>query len=521
MEQALRKEYCPPLDEALFLAIGSEVDPTDTDQLHGFTAILDSLRLAAREQENTDFDPSGTGGVGYGAGPEDSKSQSIPEDDSASYGVTSITTGLSELKWDDHNDIGAELEEMPLGKKQEYLKNMFTTMKPYDIMFVLKKCKGILCQAIDELLNLSSLEEESQNGHVLIPKSIDGFLGQENRGRGRKGKRKGQSLTNESSRASSVSSGLSDASNEPRNVWKASTQDVDFVCSRTNIPHKVVVSTYHANAASLPATIRTLAAEHGARFKTLNELDPLVQLQIVKLKHDFESVPESQLFGLVYMARKTPSAARELAAVLVSTPSQVQNSGVTGIVHYAPFVASDDIGSNSPHSPSPWIKIDPSYTRAVAVSDGAAASVAFTKAAASYRRGRSDHLMNGAASYYAEVGRQRSEAAKASFAAAADALVASQSTSHAVDLHGVGVADAVRIAQEKVNIWWEGIGDAKYAPGGGGPVRDGYRIVTGVGRHSKDGAPKIGPAVSRMLVREGWKVEVGQGETIVYGKARR
>jgi hypothetical protein len=451
-------------------------------------------------------------------------SQSNPEDDSESYGVTSITTGFSELKWDDDTNVGVDLEEMSHEEKEEYLKNMFPAMRQYDISFVLKKCKGILCQAIDELLNLASLEEEmqeSQGGLPLIPKSIDGFLGQENGSRPRKGKSKRQSRTNDSSRASSVASGLSDASSGRRNVWTTSTGDVEFIFSRTNLAQKSIKSAYHINAASLPATISALAVESGASFSTLNELDPLLQLNIVELKHDFQSMPDSQLFGLLYMARNIPSAARELAEVMVSLPEPLHSGKFNGMVQYAPLVPTKVLDPDPPRSSSPWTKVDPSYTRAIAASHGAAASIAYTKASAAYKRGKSDHLMNGVASYYAELGRERAKAAKASFAAAAYAHVASQSSSRVLDLHGVGVADAVRIAQQMVNIWWESLGDAKYAPGGGGPARDGYRIVTGVGRHSKDGAPRIGPAVSRMLVREGWKVEISPGEIIVCGKARR
>ena len=85
----------------------------------------------------------------------------------------------------------------------------------------------------------------------------------------------------------------------------------------------------------------------------------------------------------------------------------------------------------------------------------------------------------------------------------------------------MSVADAIRIASDRTSAWWEGLGDTKYAPGGGGPARSGYRIVTGIGSHSKNHAPRIGPAVAKMLVREGWRVEVGHGELIVTGKARR
>ena len=119
------------------------------------------------------------------------------------------------------------------------------------------------------------------------------------------------------------------------------------------------------------------------------------------------------------------------------------------MVQYASFNEAHEIGSDSPRSPSPWTKIDPAYTRAVAASHDVAARVAYAKASAAYKRGKSDHLMNGVAAYYAGLARERSKAAKASFEAAADAHVASQSTSRVLDLHGVGVADAVRIAQER------------------------------------------------------------------------
>src|SRR5204862_2090024 len=114
-----------------------------------------------------------------------------------------------------------------------------------------------------------------------------------------------------------------------------------------------------------------------------------------------------------------------------------------------------------------------------------------------YRRGKSDPLMGAAAGYYSAVGREHIEKAKKEFAAAADALVNRQSTSKLLDLHGVSVQDAVRIASGKVATWWDFLGDAKYAPGGLGPASEGYCIVTGMVRHSKDGTARLGLAVGR------------------------
>ncbi len=486
------------------------------------------LHQTAIEQENLDFDPSGTGGASSTHNDGSPESNSSPEESSTSQGITSITTGLSELKWDDKTDVGTDLEDMTMEGKQMFLNDMFTTMKPttitpYTVSFVLKKCNGVLCRAIDELLNLQSLEQEkheSGNGQALIPKGVDGFMGEENGSRGRKGKSRKPQRTNESSRASSVTSALTDVSNGRKNVWASSEDEVDFVCSRTNLPPKLVKSTYHANGASLSATIRSLSSKDAATFKDLNDVDALLHISVVELKNDFDSVPESQLYGLLSIARNHPSAARELAEAMTALPEPPQVGKVNGFAQYAPLTVGDEIESSTSRSPSPWTNVDHSYARSVAASHGAAAGLAYKQAAAAYRRGKSDRLMGGAAAYYADVGRERAKAAKLSYATAADALVASQSSSRAVDLHGVGVADAVRIVSERVTIWWDSLGDAKYAPGGGGPARGGFRIVTGVGRHSKDGAPRIGPAVNRMLVREGWKVEIGQGESIVYGKAK-
>ena len=47
-----------------------------------------------------------------------------------------------------------------------------------------------------------------------------------------------------------------------------------------------------------------------------------------------------------------------------------------------------------------------------------------------------------------------------------------------------------------------------------------FRIVTGVGRHSAGGRGRLGPAVGGMLVREGWRVEVGEGVLVVRGRVR-
>ena len=98
--------------------------------------------------------------------------------------------------------------------------------------------------------------------------------------------------------------------------------------------------------------------------------------------------------------------------------------------------------------------------------------------------------------------------------------MASQSSGAQCDLHGVNVKDGVRIARERVQAWWDG-GVGEWARQGKVRGNGGYRLVVGKGGHSEGGKGKLGPAVGGMLVREGWRVEVGEGILVVRGRARK
>ena len=128
--------------------------------------------------------------------------------------------------------------------------------------------------------------------------------------------------------------------------------------------------------------------------------------------------------------------------------------------------------------------------------------------------------------HYASVGSSSLKAAQRLSSRAASELVSSQSPHplEQIDLHGVSVSDAIRIARQRVQEWWDK-GEAEWAREGKimgeGKMGQGYRIVVGVGRHSEGGKGKLGPAVGQMLVREGWRVEVLEGALVVWGRVRR
>lgn len=429
--------------------------------------------------------------------------------------MESITTGLSNLAMEDPSAKGQCLDDADDESRATWLQGMFPDIAQDNIWYRLRKCDGNLTRTIDELLNLSFIDDGEVEGMPRIPKGIDGFTQLDDHPRGRKGKGKRRLRT------SSAASIDSDVPLSSKNVWAAMADDVDFISSRTNLTAQSVRSIYDAENKSLARTIGSIAFREGARLQSLDTLDAITEVQLAELRNDFPTIKDSQLYGLLVVSGNIISAAHELAAAMMAEPTQASIGRLEIIRRYAPIELDSDADTGASDSPSPWRQVNYSKAKNLAAAKVAAGNTAYMQASSASRRAKSDHLMAAAAGHYSDVARQNVRDARELSAHSADHHVRSQSSPTRLDLHGVSVADAVRITKDQVAFWWHSLGDTKYANGGGGPAREGYHIVTGMGRHSKGGAPRIGPAVSRMLVKEGWKVTVGQGEIFVTGKARR
>jgi hypothetical protein len=523
--QRLRGEFCPPIDEPAFYAICSDHNLRSQDELNICYRDLAIIKAAAIEADTTNFDASGTGGFAARETETSGESESSHNGaNSWSQDVDSITTGLSELAWDDPSANGQCLDDADNDTKASWLRAMFPNIVEEKICYRLEKCNSNLTRTIDELLNLWFIDQNEPGGLSAVLKGIDGFAQAEDHSRGRKGKAKGKRRmpTNESTRSSSMTSIDADASVKPRNVWTSMSDDVDFICARTHLATQNVRILYETQHKSLSRTINSMALKEGEELTSMEALDSLEQRQLAELRGGFPTIPDSSLYGLLILSGNTLPAASDLAAAMVASPTATSPAEQLQIIpKYAPVDLGSDTNSSMSPLPSPWSQLNHSTAKSLAVAKAAAGSTALAQSINAYKRGKSDHLMGGAAAYYAAVGSEHFRAAKELSAHAAEGHVMSQSTTNMLDLHGVSVADAVRIAKEQVALWWESLGDAKHASSGGGPAREGYRVVTGIGRHSRGGAPKIGPAVSRMLIRDGWKVIVGQGEILVTGRARR
>ncbi|KAI9718740.1 MAG: hypothetical protein M1812_003914 [Candelaria pacifica] len=544
--QVLEREFCPPIDPALFTAILYDYSELNDDAIRNIRKTLDALKGSALLEENTGFDPSGSSGLAYSNpgvyndASEAGQSLSGMDEgvDSASRseetGPTSVSRSLASLNLDGAYDSETEaqtghtkgqalLEALDTSSLEGLLQEMFPDIKDFTISHALKKCQGNFGRAVEDLLNQVYFQEVGSDGEQrVVTKGIEAFADREPDFKRRKGKgkrKKWRSHNENGGSASSQPAPLSDMnSNGGDNKWDKARMDVDFIVSRTTLAPLPVSAVYRQSEGSMPVTLKRLLEIEQKQTTSIFSDDPEIQVKAFELGQDFPAVPSAYLVTLIRLTHPSTASAHELAKALVRHPlPKATTGGLQIITRYSPI----DLAPSSPRTKaqvSPISNLNLSAASSAAASHNLAREAAFNQASAAYRRGKSDHLMGGAASYYSSVGRDFDAKAKAYGAAAADALVVSQSSQSSLDLHGVSVKDAVRIAEDRVSKWWAGLGDTRYANGS----RSGreYRIITGVGHHSEGGRGRLGPAVEKMLEREGWQFTRGEGILLVTGVTR-
>ncbi|KAL9131650.1 MAG: hypothetical protein Q9217_000461 [Psora testacea] len=522
----LERDYCPPIDSSLFYAIISDYDHADDASLAELRTILEALRESAALEEAAQFDPSGSSGVQDGG-----ESQSSSERAKSWHGDVASTseytddtdlTGVSQVlnaALPENGELNGatcdmDYEELSVDEKFYELRMMFPSAKDYDIAYTLQKVDNSFNRALEELLNVVSLEEEGeQTGEKVFYRGVEGFSEPAARKSGRRRKAKHTAIQRRASSTPALLENKTNNSPSPSSRWDRAKEHVEFVAARTHIAPATITSLYHKNGASLPAIIAAICRFTDVHNPYLSNISPsLVDTRTADLAIEYPSLRRLQARALVQLTYPSTASARELARALASSDYPSLNSQI--LPQYLPRPSSL-IETESKVSTSSMQTFPANTTATLA----ATRSTAFSQAASAYRLSKSRPLMGGAAAYYSTVGRDASAALRQHEAAEARALVTGQSKSGEVDLHGVSVRDAVSIARERVEEWWERDG-REWARGG--KVRGrGLRIVTGRGQHSEGGKGRLGPAVGGMLVREGWKVEIGQGVIDMIGRARR
>lgn len=539
----LEGEYCPPLDPALLSAILSDYELENESQVKEAKLLLDQLKESALLEEQLGFDASGTGGAEDRA-PHCSRPESCPEDTNTTVSretdLTSLSAEWESLDLEDklragtvtpgNSDIAEELESLDEETKVQLLEQVIEKrLSRTTIQYTLRKCNGKWHRAVEELLSQIYLREteNSDDGGKLPSKGVDAFFEGNSVRSGRKGKSKRKNVKRlDERRSSSVPVSPVEPNTSTANAWQSSSQDIEFVASRTGLPSSTVATIYYKSGASRAKTVGAVLKQRLTEGTSAVAEDPIKAVTAHDLAEAFPSVAKEYVDTMIALTYPSTAAARELAEALTTRP--VVKSGIDIIPTYARLSIDDEdephIGSSAGvgQRTSQLMIGDHTDSRERASTYAAARSAALAQAYAAHRKAKSDRLMGGVAAYYGQVSRDYYALSSGANAAAADELVATQSNSSQLDLHGVDVLNAVRIAQEKVEQWWQGLGESR-ANGriGASERQSGYRIVVGLGRHSEGGRSKLGPAVRKMLTDKGWKNELNGAVITVYGRVRR
>ncbi|KAI5283281.1 hypothetical protein KEM54_002262, partial [Ascosphaera aggregata] len=337
----LEREYCPPLDAALFAAIALDYDLAKQSSLNALRDILDALRAeaAADQLENAAFDPSGTGGAqhdhaiddGASYANEHGRSIALMEKDmhtlekemSAMNMSISGTSSASPRFHMSESAGGAFQVDLDEADKLQYLREMFPAIDAFTVRYYLGKCERDVDRCMDTLLNFAFFEDLSQSqsdtgtvtgagtstaagavtddkdGAVClsVPKGVEGFS-QDAIGvydgpcGGKKKSKRRNARRNRNGRKecdvrhlSAPDNHYEGKENAINNKWTTASKDVDFVVSRTKLSAASVSSTYHSNNANIAATIHVLAENEVARrgAKSLLE-DEVTQTQVAEMK---------------------------------------------------------------------------------------------------------------------------------------------------------------------------------------------------------------------------------------------
>ncbi|KAK6063159.1 smr domain-containing protein [Seiridium cupressi] len=526
-----QNEFSSLIDEALILSMCSDYDLNNPE---GFQQARQALLIVSEnvpfeeasgfnasglEQRIVDIHDAATDGSGEPrsvAAESDLRSNdglttttesSIPQSILSTASSKPSTQDAQEtLRFSIFDGLGGE-------EKEKRLQEIFPELKPIDITLALQKFDGDADRAVEVLLTTSHLEQTGQR-----PKGIDGFYVDDDavptrRKRGKK--KKAIVRSTESTNPSSANS-----SDESNVLDEKHRGNISYLAERLPVGESEIEEIYVQKRKSMGAAVVQILDNYiAAGIDPLgSERCPAADEQVKK----YPWVPATYMapiFGLTSSRQQAMDLIQILAAYY-EKPVYLRYDVSYNIS--APRLDIDTIGSN----PSkPWSVVAgkaPAAPRRNAPSSSATPTTlrsgdlaelrnhSFQAAGAAYKKGG---LYRSAAAVLSERGRDLSRDLHQARSSEAAQYVNQRSKPDEIDLHGVTVQDGVGIALDRVWSWWESLGEEKARK-----ARDGFTIVTGLGRHSAGGISPLRINVFKALVADGWKVTVLTGQYLVTGR---
>ncbi|KAI1416593.1 hypothetical protein F5Y13DRAFT_119677 [Hypoxylon sp. FL1857] len=542
----LTDEFGSFLDETTIISISSDYNLDDPEEFAAARQVLLTISKDVVAEEESGFNPSGLGLDGVvdinssNQGDEAEAAAGTTGSDARSVGGFTATTESSAppslessgpSKTSSHESPGLLhidiFDSLSDAEKEHQLAEMFVSLKPIDVKLALQKSKGDASLAMDELLNLQWLEQTGQR-----PKGVDGFYVSDDDSvisqKKKKGKRK-KKVKVATPKATTSAKTSEDASTD----GSVQTDHITLISDRLKLSPSEVTSIYHRNNASPGATVIEIL--NNFIVISLSPSDPDLQSDIEEETAKFPWVPRDFIQATLQIcpARDDATGIIRILADHFEKPSYLKyDVSYSVVASDSELVAAESglidvsmsrqLPKSSPNmqtaavgSPLRTLNQPTNLQAAAAVSRTLAESRnhSFTSAAAAFKKGRSDPLFRQAGAYYAQRAHEQAMSFRQASSVEANYLVDQKSTKDMIDLHGVTVQDGVSIALDRVWKWWQSLGEERARK-----AKQGFTVVTGIGRHSADGRSPLRINVFKALVADGWKVEVLTGSYLVTGR---
>ncbi|KXL47996.1 hypothetical protein M433DRAFT_136983 [Acidomyces richmondensis BFW] len=548
----LEGEYCPPLDPALFSAIVLDYDLTSASHLQNARNTLDQLKECAEVEEAAGIEFPDLGAW------DDDKSSQQP-DSWSEIGGSRLRTDMTSDSCAPSSDYSEEdgdgtfggpvgdVDSWTFTEKLEALDFFLHGDVPENkLRMFLETHGGNLEEAMAALLESGTFTE-----YVLkTSKGVDAFeLGDDDEIRRSKKKKRnavsrGRQLSRSGSQTGSQtgsptwSSPTSPAPSAPastgpnqnlaRNRWAVIQEDVKFISSKMPCTSQEVHSMYHKCHASKARTVSALLDQLNARTKPTNKKLTADSPFVISLQLDFPRVKQDHLIAIAEFSDPGTTDAYELAEILNTPTPEVANEQI--LPQYIPMsTLSLENGEEIEQASCASLLSSAAHPRATdAPTDlnGRIRLAAALKAGRDALRNSTRHLGSNARTRGAIAANNHEFLRDAAIRMTmyrqeiADDLAASHSNEDYVDLHHMDVVNAKRIALAKAQEWWQKREEKRASGSLTAEERTkSFQIITGKGKNSPDGRPKLFPAVSAELERHGWKIEKGEGFILVLKKA--